>query len=147
MHTSPDFRERRRGAWRIANRIKHDDLNLAARESEICNILAELEANSIWKHHREVCLAKTFNLPIPLLTHQLLKPIFNGLHISSWIIYQNVSKVLWLDPGQRSDVVHGIESLSINGNPIPFQSQRLGCRRAHPHRVAINITKRTMGRS
>jgi hypothetical protein len=120
MDMGPDFRERRRGAWRVTDRIKHNDPNLAARESEVCSILAELQAKSIREHHREVSLAEPFHLPVPLRAHKLLETILNGLHASSWIIYQDVSEVLGLNPGEGSNVVHGIKALPINGNPIPF---------------------------
>jgi hypothetical protein len=51
MDASPHFRERQRGTWCVADRIKHYDPNLAARQSQIYGILAELEADSIRKNH------------------------------------------------------------------------------------------------
>jgi hypothetical protein len=94
MNMSPNFTERWRGTWRVANRIKHDDLNHAAWKSQICSILAEVEADNIQKDHREVHLTEALNLLVPVLAHQFLESIFNDLHVSPRIIYQNIGKIL-----------------------------------------------------
>jgi hypothetical protein len=60
---------------------------------------------------------------------------------------QDICEVFRLDSRKRSDVIHGKEPFSVNGNPEPLQGWRLGSRWAHPSGVTINIAQRTVGRS